>query len=652
MSQAVDDVLTSGRAALDRHAWTEAYELLLKADAARPLSAEGLESLAEAAWWTGHPEQGVAARERAYAAYLDAGNPERAALMALRLTRDHVNKRAMAVAMGWLGRAERLLEDRRDSAAYGHLCLIRSAVALSAGKLEEALESARQATELGTARADRDLQAYGVMGQGMALLAKGDAAAGLALVDESTAAAVSGELSVKATGTIYCSTISTCLDLGDYQRASEWTDAATRWCERQSISGFPGICRVHRADIMLLRGAWAEAEREARRACGELARFNMTSVVAEAFYEIGVIRLRIGDLSAAEEAFRQAHEMGMAPEPGMSMLRLAEGDVQSAAVSIKRALANESHQLRRARSLPTQVEIALAAGDLETARSACAELDAIATKVGGPALLASTHCARGAIALSEGDVAAANASLRAGLRLWQALEAPYEAAMARLLIASACRAEGDENGALLEIEAARATFERLGARRDARIATEMLGGQVESGSGPATERVTKTFLFTDIVKSTNLVEAIGDEAWQELIRWHDHTLRSLIAEHAGEEIRHGGDGLVASFRDPTKAIDCAVAIQRRLAEQRRAQGFALQLRIGVHTADVNRQGLDYTGRGIHEAARIGALAEAGEILASTTTLSRTGSRFRSAAPRAVTLKGIADPVEVATIDWR
>ena len=654
MSQAIDDPLTSGLAALQRHDWTVAFERLRAADAAGGLSAKELESLAEAAWWTGHPEECVRARERAYGAYVEAGDQQHAAQVALVLAADNAKKRSTAIAMSWYGRAEQLLEHHQGTAAYGSLCLIRSLLASSTGKLDEALEFARQAAALGAVHGDRDLQAYGAMAQGAALLAKGELAKGLALVDESTLAAVSGELGLMATGTIYCNTIGTCRSIGDFGRASEWTDAATLWCERESIKGFPGVCRVHRAEIMARRGDWAQAEQEVRRACTELERFDLNFAVAEGLYEIGEIRLRMGDLAAAEEAFRQAHELGMTPEPGMSLLQFAGGDVVSAAVSIKRALVNQPQELQRVRYLPAQVEIGLAAGDLESARETVNELEAIAAKAGGGlALGASAHCARGALALFEADLVSADRSLRAGWQLWQDLEAPYEAARARVLMAASCRAQGDEPGARLELQAARTAFERLGARRDARIVTQLLGGAGEVGVGPATaERVTTTFLFTDIVKSTNLVEAIGDEAWQELMRWHDHTLRSLIAEHVGEEIRHAGDGLVASFRDPTKAVECAVAILRRLAQHRQAHGFALQLRVGVHTTAVNRRGLDYAGKGIHEAARIGALAEGGEILASAGTLAHTTGQFRGSEPRAVTLKGISEPVQVMSIDWR
>ncbi|MCH7838094.1 MAG: hypothetical protein IIC26_06250 [Chloroflexi bacterium] len=507
----------------------------------------------------------------------------------------------------------------------------------------------------GNRHGDRDLQALGLEKQGAALVAKGQVTEGLALLDEAMAAAVSGELGSWATGVAYCQLIGTCSSLVDYQRASEWTEALRRWCDRQSIVGFPGICRVHRAEIMRLRGAWAEAEKDARFACDELQRLGSGASAGAAFRELGEIRLRVGDHAAAEEAFRQAHELGLEPQPGLSLLRLAESKVDAAATMIKRALADESlDRLARARLLPAQVEIAIAAGKLETARPATEELEAIAETYGSLALKANAVCSRGALQLAEGDGAASCESLRRGWRLWQEVDAPYEAAQARMLLAQAYRAEGDNEAATLELQSALSTFERLGAVPDARRAAELLGTDTQPGGrGPASgRRATKTFMFTDIVKSTDLTEAMGDEAWEDVLRWHDETLRSCLAKHAGEEVKHGGDGFFVAFDAPAGAIECAVAIQRTLADHRREQGFAPQVRIGLHTAAATLRGRDYSGTGVNQAARIAALADGGEILASQETLATEPVHFPVSEPRTVSLKGISKPVEVAAIEWR
>jgi class 3 adenylate cyclase len=265
---------------------------------------------------------------------------------------------------------------------------------------------------------------------------------------------------------------------------------------------------------------------------------------------------------------------------------------------------------------------------------------------------AAASTARAALQLADGDAVSAEKTIGSALRQWQALEIPYDAARARLLLAAALRAQGDEAAAKLELQAARSAFERLGARLDIRRASELLGDEAHiTSTEPTQERVTRTFLFTDIVRSTKLVDALGDVAWQDVIRWHDQTLRALIAEHQGQEIRHQGDGFFVSFANAGDAIECAVAIQRRLAEHRRAQGFAPQVRIGMHTADAHRRGLDYTGFGIHEAARIGGVAGADEILVSAATLEAAAKAYPSE-KRTVTLKDISEPVEVASIDWR
>ncbi len=641
----------AGRKALERHAWAEALAQLKQADAARELDAAGLEMLADAAWWMAEPDLALAARERSYTGFLAAGDKHRAARAALRLAEENANKTAMSAAQAWLARARKLVEDDTDSAAFGYVLFVEMLFGSGPTELEAAVAQGRRIVAIGERHGDRDLQAFGAVAQGFALLSGGDVKAGFAQFDAATLAAAAGELEVFSTGWVYCSTITACLQLADYRRASEWTEATTRWCQQQSVTGFPGVCRVHRAEIVALRGAWAQAEQEVRQACEELQRYQISLSAAAGFYRLGEIRMRMGDLSAANEQFRRAHELGMVPEPGMSLVRLAEGDAESAGSSLRRALANERDMLNRARLLPAEVEVALALGDRERARAASTELDAIAKKFGTPAMEAIAGAARGSLQLADGDREAADAMLRSVLRMWVELDIPYEVARTRVLLAATYRAQGDAAAATLELQSALSTFERLGARRDARHVAELLGSGATARAADASGTVQRTFMFTDIVRSTKLVDAIGDEAWKDLIRWHDEALRALIAEHRGEEIRHQGDGFFVAFAHATDAIESAVAIQRRLAEQRRRQGFALQIRIGLHTTDSYKRGLDYAGLGIHEAARIGGAADAGEILASAETLDGTSASY-PVAKRSLTLKDITEPVEVAAIDWR
>jgi class 3 adenylate cyclase len=244
--------------------------------------------------------------------------------------------------------------------------------------------------------------------------------------------------------------------------------------------------------------------------------------------------------------------------------------------------------------------------------------------------------------MAEGDPASAVSPLREAVRRWHELDAPYEAARTRTHLAEAYRSIADEDAAALELKAAISIFERLGAEAAARRAAELL----PRGRADAT---TGTFLFTDVCGSTSLIEAIGDEPWHDLVEWHDRTLRALFAEHGGEEIDHAGDGFFVAFPEPATALACGVAIQRALAEHRRRHGFAPPVRIGVHTAEAISVGRGYRGKGVHAAARVGAVAEAHEVVASRETAEAGRVSFTN--PRFVTLKGLSEPVEIVSVDW-
>ncbi len=647
----LDNALEAGRDAVRRHAWRDAFDLLTAADQATSLSADDLEHLAQAAWWSGHADASISARERAFALYIEAGLPRRAALLALALAKGQFEQRASAIGTAWLHRAQRLLQDEPVGVEHGYLSRLQAVIALEAdGDYERALARAAETVDIGTRFGDRDLMALGLQDQGRARVARGQVSEGMALLDEAAVAALSGELLPLTTGIIYCNLIGTCEGMADYKRAREWTDAARRWCDRQSISAFPGLCRVHRAEITRFRGDWKQAEAEARGAYEEL-RYFMVPYAAEALYVIGETRLCLGDLVEARNAFRQAHELGREPNPGLALLRLAEGDVGAAAAAIKRGLAGEHQPLPRARLLPAQVTIALAAGDRATASAAAAELESIASTYATAALKAHALSARAAVSLAEDNPESAVRDFCEALALWREVEAPYEEAGTRVALGRAYQAGGDPEGGVLELRAAHATFARLGAVLDERHVAQLLADAGDNQAEPAAGHLeTRTFMFTDIVKSTELVEAMGDEAWNEVMRWHDQTLRGLIGRHAGEEINHVGDGVFASFEQPDRAIDCAVQIQRTLTNHRHSHGFAPLVRIGVHQAAATRVGLDYRGKGVHEAARIAAAAQGGEVLASWHTAQPC--KFALSEPREVSLKGIAQPVQVVSVSWR
>jgi class 3 adenylate cyclase len=640
VSQVVQDPREAGREAARRGAWKEAFELLKDADKNGGLAAEDLQVLSEAAMWTGRLTDAIEAEERAFAAYVEEGNTQRAAMAALHLAVEYRNKLQLSVSAGWHQRASRLLEDEPESSVNGYLELQRALIANGRGDFDEALEHIGRALEIATRHHDRDLLAQATLREGVVRVHKGEVDAGLALIDEVSASAVAGELNPLSTAIIYCNTIDACRDLADYSRAAQWTETTTRWCERQAIAGFPGMCRVDRAEIMRLRGAWADADRELEQATKELQDFN-PRVAGQAFYEIGEIRLRMGELEAAEETFTRARDLGRDPEPGLSLLRLAQGKVDTAARSIKRALEEESlARLDRARLLPAQVEIALAAGDVRTARVAAEEIDTITgdytiSEMRTPALEASAQMTWGAVRLAEQDPDEAVTCLRRAIKLWQEVDHPYEAARTRVLLAAAYRAKGDEDGAISELGTAQSAFERLGARLDAERASQRI-----------TKRVTKTFLFTDIVDSTKFSELLKDRWEKVVLRVHDETIKRIASDFGGEVVKNTGDGFFLAFPEPTAGVEAAVEIQKQLDEQ----AFPAEVRIGLHMTEAQDAGGDYKGEGINVAARIGELAEGGQILASCDSV--TGIPLVCSAPSDAQLKGFSDPVKVTSIDWR
>jgi class 3 adenylate cyclase len=646
MGDTTVDTLRAGRDAFQRHEWDQAYDLLRKADADSHLVPEDLERLAESARWSRHYSEMLDTFERAEVSFARAGDRRGAARAAMQLVWEHYARGDDAVVSGWFGRATTLLEGDTECAENALLLTLSGWAMLTGGNLDAGRELLEQARDLSRRVGDPDVEGLARMYLGHALVTQGETRAGLALVDEASAAAMSGQLGVQAAGSIYCSTIFLCRSIGDWRRAGEWTDASLRWCQRESVSGFPGLCRFHHAEVMRFRGALAEAEQDALEAADEL----MSSGprwAGWAFHELGEVRRRRGNLAGAADAFRESAAQGFDPQPGAALLRLDEGDAVGAQRAIRRAAADEALLSREglALVLPAQVTIEIAAGDLETARSALGELEARGKSSGSSAFEAAAATARGELALAEQRPADAVRELRGAWQGWRDVDAPYEGARSRALLARAYRAEGDDDAARVELESAQSAFDRIGAARESARISALL-------ARPADVRAVRTFMFTDIVDSTKLVELLGDAAWENLLSWHDRTLRTCFDRHNGEEVKHEGDGFFVAFADAGSALDCAITMQRTLDEHRREHGFAPQVRIGVHAAEVTERGGDYGGKGVHTAARIGASASADEIVASQATLEGLDGRFTTSAKRALQLKGLAEPVLVATVDWR
>ncbi len=643
--------LAAGRKALAARDWDTALELLSGTDVAGSLTGADLDGLGEASWWLGRLANAIRHRERAFRLHQSAGEPIRAALTALALATDYSHRSESSIAAGWVRRAERLLEGQPESAANGWLLRPQLNQALGQGDLDGALALADRILELGVRLGDRDVEALGLQDRGRVLLALGRVKEGLDAIDEAVVAAVSGEVSPLPTAIVYCNATVAAEDLTDYRRASEFAEVAERWCERQSIAGFPGMCRVRRVELIRLRGAWAEAEAEARRACAELIDFSH-DYAAEGFYQIGEIRRRMGDLAGAEEAFGQAHRLGRDPSPGLALVLHARGESDAAAGMLAGSLAEPSVTLLvRAHILPAEVEVAIAIRDLGRARSAADELESIARTYDTHLLRAEAATARGLVELASGATKAAASSLRAAVRAWQATEAPYEIARARMALGEALLSSGAGAAAGLELSAAAATFETLGAVPDLAVSRERMA-TAASDLGPTARarRATRTFMFTDVVGSTSLIDAVGDEAWGRLLAWHDTTIRSLLRDHGGQEVHHAGDGFFIAFDLADSALDCALAIRRTFEAHRREHGYAPSIRIGLHTAEALHTASGYEGAGVHAAARIGALANAEEILVSRQAVVGAKRAVAHGEFRTERLRGFSSPFEVAALE--
>ena len=460
--------LERGRAQYEARAWADAYRLLSLAERSGPLAGVDLERLATAAYLTGRDDDYLKALDLAHRAHSQAGDVQRAARCAFWLGLRLQFRNEAAQATGWFGRAHRLLErDATDSAAQGYLLLPAVNRSIAAGDARAALEAASRAARIGDRFAEPDLSALARHLQGRVLIQQGRVGDGLALLDEAMVAVTTGELSPVVAGLIYCSVIEGCQEVHALERAREWTSALARWCDEQpDLVAFTGVCQVHRAEIMQLNGAWQMALDEARRAAQRcLAAGNRQSAAAAYYQQAEVCRLR-GAFAAAEEAYANASQWGSEPQPGLALLRLAQGRIDDAAAAMRRVMSASTDRLQRSKLLPAHVEVMLAVGDVDAARAASDELERIAQSFDSGMLGAIAAQARGALELAAGDARAAVAPLRRASEAWQSIEAPYLVARTRELLGLACRALGDEDGAKLELAAAQTAFAQLEAVPD------------------------------------------------------------------------------------------------------------------------------------------------------------------------------------------
>ena len=431
------------------------------------LTADDHVLLAQSAHWLGRSDDAIASYREAYRLHRDAGAVPRAALAAFMLAVFLRLRGDVAEADGWLARAQRLLAPEAEGAEHGYPLYLETARLMGADP-EAARRSARRMQDLGRRFGDDTLLALGTFFEGRALVKVGRVAQGLALLDEAMVAALSDELEPMWTGAIYCGLLDACHELIDLRRAREWTEATRRWCEPMPVASlYSGMCRVHTVAVLDVQGRWAEAEAEALDVCRDMAGTDRF-VVADAFYEVAELRRRRGEIAGAAEAYERSHELGRDPQPGLALLRLAQGRVAAAGSSIAAALAAVEAPLDRAPLLAARVEIALTADDVPVADAAATELVALASRFCSAGLGAVAHRSRGMVALAQGRAVVALAALRAACTTWQQVDAPYEAARTRVLLAEAYDALDDADAAERERTAARVAFERLGAEPDLR----------------------------------------------------------------------------------------------------------------------------------------------------------------------------------------
>jgi ATP/maltotriose-dependent transcriptional regulator MalT len=474
-------LLQEGRQAYERSAWAAAYESLARADEDEPLAAEDLVRLAISAYMLGREDEQLQILERASQRHAEDGGRRPAARCAFWIGMQLALRGEMGPATGWLGRAQRLLQDEGECAEQGYLLMPVAMQHEAQGDVDGACATAAAAAEIGERFGDRDLFALALQTQGEFLVHAGKAREGLGLLDEAMVAVTEGGLSPIVTGIVYCGMILACEQVFELRRAKEWTAALARWCEQQpDLVAFTGRCQVHRAQILQLQGDWTEALNEATRADERSRRAMNQASAARACYLRGEVHRLRGECAEAQEDYRRASRLGSEPQPGLALMRLAQGKREAAVASIRRVVAETTDPLRRAALLPASAEILLASGELDEARNACRELEQACEECDSEMLRAMLASIQGAVALAAGDTGGALVSLRSASKAWSELEAPYEAARARVLVGCACRALGDEEGSLLELEAARVVFEELGAVPDVAAVDSLMGTSADT----------------------------------------------------------------------------------------------------------------------------------------------------------------------------
>ena len=461
--------LEEGRAAARREAWLEAYEALTAARAAGELAAADLETLARAAYMLGRDDDYVAALEAAHHAHLEAGRGPSATRDAWWIGHNLLFRGQAARATGWFERGRRHLDEAGDDCVErGYMLIPLWLQQMGAGDWGSGFATAAEAVTIGDRFGDADLVWLARMDQARALVKTGRLTEGLGLVGEALVTVSSGVLSPVVTGIVLCNTIDFCHDAQEIRQTREWTDALAAWCAaRPQMVAHNGLCLVHRAEMLQLEGAWDDAVREAGVAAERFTSGVLNRIATgKAHYRQAEIHRLRGNIDAAQASYRTASRLGCDPLPGLALLNLDAGRVDSAAAMIRRGLVEEVDPLHQAALLPAYVEIMLALGDLDAARAGCDQFEQIVDRHGTEALVAGYALARSSLNLALGNIEEALRGARRAFEVWADLGAPFEAARARVLVGRSCRALGDEDSADLELDSARRVFAALGAAPD------------------------------------------------------------------------------------------------------------------------------------------------------------------------------------------
>ncbi len=461
------EALERGRTAAVARLWQDAFTALSVADVESPLGLDDLEAFALAAYLTGREDASMTLWARAHQEALGAGDPGRAARHAFLIGSGLMFRGEAAPAVGWFARGGRVLEAHEDCAEHYWFRTLNGLVQMFRGDPAGAQPTFHDCAAVARRFGDEDLATMARLGEGMCKVMMGDTATGLTLLDEAMVAVTAGEVSPVYSGMTYCTVIAACADSFDLRRAREWTAALERWCDSQpDLVPYRGNCLVHRCELLQLHGDWGEATAAATRACEYLSGPTTWDSLGAAYYQLGELQRLRGEIGPAEHSYRRASQAGRSPEPGLALLRLAEGKVSAAVSVIRRALAETEDPASRARLLAAYAEIMIAAGNLEAARAGADELVDMAGLVDAPYLRALAGTAAGAVLLAQGDTRSALRVLRAAGSAWRELDVPHQTARVKVLIGLACLAMDDPETAALELEGARMVFEQLGARPD------------------------------------------------------------------------------------------------------------------------------------------------------------------------------------------